>query len=51
MCVSHSVCGASVQVALHGGDQLALLLQGQVQVVLLVTGDVLQHLVDQLVVL
>ncbi|PWA15696.1 hypothetical protein CCH79_00019574 [Gambusia affinis] len=42
---------AAVQVRLQGGDQLALVLQGQVQVVLLVAGDVLQDLVDQLAVL
>ncbi len=50
MCVSHGVCRPSVQVGLHGGDELALLLQRQVEVILLVTGDVLQHLVHQLVV-
>ena len=49
-CVSHGVCGLSVQVTLHGGDELALLLQRQVQVVFLVLRDVLQHLVHQLVV-
>lgn len=41
----------SVQVTPQGGDELALLLQGQVQVVLLMAGDVLQDLVDQVAVL
>lgn len=48
---SHDVFWLPVQVGLDGSDELRLLLQRQVQVVLLVAGDVPQHLVDELVVL
>lgn len=48
---SHGVSGLSVQVGLHGRDELALLLQCQVQIILLVMGDVLEDLVHQLAVL
>lgn len=49
--VSLGVGGLTVQVRLHGRDELALLLQREVQVVLLVGGDVLEHLAHQLAVL
>lgn len=49
--VSLGVGGLTVQVRLHGRDELALLLQREVQVVLLVGGDVLEHLTHQLAVL
>lgn len=48
---SHHVFWLPVQVGLHGSDELHLLLQRQVQIVLLVAGDVPQHLCDELVVL
>lgn len=42
----HGVGRLPVQVGLQGGNELTLLLQRQVQIILLVLGDVLQHLID-----
>lgn len=48
---SWCTCWCWLQVSLHGVDELALLLQSQVEIIFLMGTDVLQNLVNQLAIL